>query len=421
MKRSVIVNVFLCLAIFMMVGCKKEEPIPAPVKPKQPAEVPAPAKTPPPAVDVTKTGVTDDTILVGTWGPLTGPAAAWGAINRGVKAYFEMINEDGGIHGRKLKLLLRDDAYNPSRTKAAVMEMVEKEGVFAFVSGTGTSPGMAVKDYLIEKKIPHIGPASGSSNWIRPSNRYLFALYPTYETEGKVLVKYLTEHAQKERIAFIYQNDDYGKEGLESTKEALKKRGKELVAQVSLELADQDLASHVLKLKQANPDAVILWVMPKHGAIILSNAAKLNFKPLWASTSTLSDAPLMYRISKGLWEGVVFNAFMELPDSDHEMILKYKKAYEKYGLAENPQEEWGVFFLVGFQFAEPFVEALRRVGPDLDREKLVDALESLDHWNGGIGHDITFGPNERQGQKSLFMAKCVNGKAVKITDWFTAE
>jgi branched-chain amino acid transport system substrate-binding protein len=405
--------IFLLLAQ----GCEREEPTPSPKIPRPVKKAEAPKKVPKAA----KTGVTDDAIRVGTWGPLTGPAALWGAVPRGTDAYFKMINEEGGIHGRKLKLFIRDDAYQPARTKAAVMELVEKEGMFAFVGGVGTGPGMAVKQYLHEKKIPWIGPATGSSNWSDPPARYLFSLYPTYDTEAKVLVKYLVEDAEKDSIAFLYQNDDYGKEGLKAAKAKLETYGKSLVEQVSVETTDQDLNSHILKLKKAEPDAVIMWVLPKHAAIALSAAAKLGFEPLWATTSTLSDAPMMHNITQGLWEGVIFNAFMEMPDSDYPLIKKYKKAYENDGLAENPKEQWGTFFVAGFQFAEPFVEALKRAGRDLDREKLVEALETLDHWNGGVGHDITFGPKERDGQKSLRICICENGKAKVLTDWITAE
>jgi len=405
MDRSVKVMAVVFAVVFLL-SCKQDA--------EPPGEKPGPAKG---AV----VGVTDDTILVGQWGPLTGPAALWGAVPRGTQAYFEMINAEGGIHGRKLKLLIRDDAYQPARTKAAVMEMVERKGVFAFVVGVGTGPGMAVKDYLAAKKIPWVGPASGSGRWAHPPTRYLFALYPNYETEAKAVVRYLVDTVGKEKIAFLYQNDDYGKEGLDGAKAELAARGKSLVAEISVEVADQDLSSHVLKLKNANPDVVILWLMPKHAAIALSNGAKLNFKPLWVSSSALSDATLMYKITKGLWEGVIFSAFTELPDSDHPLIKKYHEAYKKFGLPANPQEQWGIFFLAGIVFAEPFVEALRRAGRDLDREKLIDALESLDHWNGGIGHDITFGPNERQGQKSIFICVCKDGKAVKLTDWITVK
>ncbi len=417
MTRKLMIILCILAAAMLVAGCPpKEEAEPPAEEPVKPAEPEQPAEA-----DAAKTGVTDDTILVGQWSPQTGPAALWGAVARGTAAYFEMINEKGGIHGRKLKLLIRDDSYQAPKTKAAVMELAEKEGVFAFVGGVGTGPGMAVKDYLKEKKIPWIGPASGSSKWTEEFNRYLFSLYPTYTDEAKALVRYLLETAKKDKIALLYQNDDYGKEGLEAAKAELKKHGKELLAEVSVEMTDADLKSHVLKLKQAKPQAVILFVLPKHAAIAVGTAAKLKFKPLWVSTSTLSDVPLMYKITKGMWEGVVFDTFLELPDSDHPRVKQYREAYEKYGLKANPKEQWGLFFMAGFLFAEPFVEALEKAGPDLDREKLVEALETLDKWDDGIGHNITFSPERRQGQKAVFLATCKKGRAVKLTDWIEIE
>ncbi|MDQ7053139.1 MAG: ABC transporter substrate-binding protein [candidate division KSB1 bacterium] len=107
-------------------------------------------------------GVTDTEIVIGQWGPQTGPAALWGAVARGTAAYFKMINEEeGGIHGRKIRYIYRDDAYQPAKTKAVVKEMVENEGVFAFVGGVGTAPGMAVKDYLVQNKVPWVGTGFG--------------------------------------------------------------------------------------------------------------------------------------------------------------------------------------------------------------------------------------------------------------------
>jgi ABC-type branched-subunit amino acid transport system substrate-binding protein len=264
----------LCVlaAAMLVVGCPPKEE--KPEEPAETAEKPAEAPAEAPAANI---GVTKDTITVGQWGPQTGPAALWGAVARGTAAYFEMINEEGGIHGRKLKLLIRDDSYQAPKTKAAVMELVEKENVFAFVGGVGTGPGMAVKDYLLEKKVPWIGPGSGSSKWTATPNRYLFSLYPQYDVET----------AKKNRIAFFYQNDDFGKEGLEAAKAELKARGLKLAAEVSVEMTDADLKSHILKLKQAKPQAVIMYVLPKHGAIALGTAAKMKFKPMWASSSVL--------------------------------------------------------------------------------------------------------------------------------------
>ena len=192
MKKAIqLIVVASCLAL-ALAGCKTEDTTP-PAKPDAP-DVKSPDKAAPdePGPDVAKTtatassvGVSKDTILVGQTGPQTGPAALWGAVARGTATYFAMINEEGGIHGRKLKLLIRDDAYQPTKTKAAVMELAEKERVFAFVGGVGTGTGMAVKGYLSDKKIPWIGPGSGSSHWAAKPGRYLFSVYPTYETEAR--------------------------------------------------------------------------------------------------------------------------------------------------------------------------------------------------------------------------------------------
>lgn len=414
-KTITTLTAVLVVTTLILGGCrqKKQEPPPEQTPPggEEPAKEEAPAVP----------GVTDEEIVIGQWSPQTGPAALWGAVARGTAAYFEMINAEGGINGRKLRLEIRDDAYQPSRTVAAAKELVEQENVFALVGGVGTATGMAVKDYLAEKGVPWVGPASGTTKWADPPSKNLFSLYPTYELETQVLVKYIVEELKKDKIAFFYQNDDYGKEGLEGARAELKKHEKELVAEVSVEVTDTDLQSHVMKLKEAKPDVVILWLLPKHAAMTLGIAAKLGFKPQWVTGSTLSDAELMNEITKGLWEGVIFDVFYELPSSDDETVKKYREAYEKYGKAKNPNEKWGPFFMAGFIFAEPLVEAMKAAGKDLTREKVIENMEKLKDWDGGAGYHIGFSPTDRQGADYVRLAKCEGGKAVLITDWMTVE
>ena len=157
-------------------------------------------------------GVTDTEIRIGQWGPQTGPAALWGAVARGTGCYFDMINDEGGIHGRKIKYFLRDDGYMPPRTKAIVKELVEDKEVFAFGGGVGSACGMAVKKYLETNKVPWVGPSAGSTHWAYPPSRYLFAVYPLYCDEGAILVDYAVNKLGKKRIAVFYQEDDYGKD-----------------------------------------------------------------------------------------------------------------------------------------------------------------------------------------------------------------
>jgi len=362
-------------------------------------------------------GVTDTEIRIGQWGPQTGPAALWGAVARGTGCYFDMINAEGGIHGRKITYFLRDDAYQPPKTKAIAKELVEDKKVFAFASGVGTATGMAVKKYLHHKRVPWVGPAAGSTYWAYPPTKYLFSDYPLYCDEAAILINYAVKKMGKRRVAFFYQNDDYGKLGLYGAEVALEKHGLKLVATVSAEPLDTDLSSHCMKLKAANPDCVLMWVLPKHGAIMLGTAAKIGFKPQWMTTSTLSDTLIMYKISKGLFKNVIFVTFAEGPDSQHPLMKKYKKAQEKFA----PRDRWGIFFYAGFGFVEPMVEGLKRCGRDLTVENFVKAMESIKNLQG-IGPKISFGPNKRQGTRSSFLGRCAEGgKSVRLSDWMSSD
>ena len=177
-------------------------------------------------------GVTDTEILVGQWGPQTGPAALWGAVASGTGVLFELVNSEGGIHGRKIKYFLRDDSYQPAKTKAIGKEFIEDIGVFAVVGGVGTSCGMAVRDDLMKNKVVWVSPSSGSTHWIDPFQKYLFAVYPLYIHEAYLLTQYATEKMGKKKIAFFYQNDDYGKQGLDGAQKYAKEKGIKLVAEV---------------------------------------------------------------------------------------------------------------------------------------------------------------------------------------------
>ena len=362
-------------------------------------------------------GVTDTEIRIGQWGPQTGPAALWGAVARGTGCYFDMINAEGGIHGRKITYFLRDDGYMPPRTKAIAKELLEDKKVFAFASGVGSAPGMAVKKYLHKNKVPWVGPAAGSTHWGYPPTKYLFGTYPLYIDEAAILVDYAVEKLGKKRIAFFYQNDDYGKEGLVGAQMALEKKGMKLVAEVSAEPLDTDLSSHCMKLKAAKADCVLMWILPKHGAIILGTAAKMGFKPQWMTTSTLSDTPIMFKISKGLFKDVIFTTFAEIGDSEHLLMKKYKEAHDQFA----PKDRWGVFFWAGFYFVEPMIEGLKRCGRDLTADNFVKAMETIKDFQG-IGPKITFGPNIRQGTRSSFVGKCIEGgEAVRLSEWMTSD
>ncbi|MBW2469232.1 MAG: ABC transporter substrate-binding protein, partial [Deltaproteobacteria bacterium] len=224
------------------------------------------------------------------------------------------------------------------------------------------------------------------------------------------------------RVAIAYLNDDYGKNGLAAARKELTAHGMQLVAEVPVELKDQDMKPHVMKLRQAEADMVLLWVVPGHAVRIVGTSAAMQFAPQFMTVSTCSDFPLMMHISKGLFKGVIATTFGELPDSDLPLMQKYKKdAHEKFAAKG---ERWGLFYYAGILFVEPMVEGLKRAGRDLTREKFITAMESIKGFKG-IGGEISydiFNPNKgyesRGGMREVFMIQCLEGgQAKRMSDW----
>jgi len=358
-------------------------------------------------------GVTDTEILIGQWSPQTGPAAPWGAVARGTGLLFKGINDEGGIHGRKIKYFLRDDAYQPAKTKAIGKEFLEEIGVFAVVGGVGVAGGMTNRDALMEKKVSWIGPVTGVHNWIQPFQKYLFGVYPLFEDEAYALAGFLHDKMRFKKVAVFYQNDDYGKQGLNGVEKYFKEKNVALVAKVTGEVTDRDLSTHAMKLKNSGAEAVVIWTNPTHSVLILAESAKIGFKPQWATTNGLADGPFMLQISKGLWAGMINSQFLEPIESNLPLLVKYRAWWQKY----EPKERWGLYYVAGILFGEPLVEGLKRAGKNLTPDSFVAAMETLKDWRG-IGLPVTFSPTERQGGKHVYFSQVLpDGSYKKLSDW----
>jgi branched-chain amino acid transport system substrate-binding protein len=383
-------------------------------------------------------GVTDTEIHIGQWGPQTGPAAPWGAVARGTDAYFKMINAEGGIHGRKLIHHYFDDAYNPAKTKAGVKQLQEEIGMFAWVSGVGTAPGMAVEEYLMERKIPWISPSTGSAHWVDPPKKELFALYPLYSGDAQVLVRYAAQDMGLKRIAITYQNDDYGKLGLVGAQKQMTKEGMKLVAEIPVNVADTDMKPHIMALRKAEADAVLMFVTPGHVARLIGTGKAMKFEPQWMTTTTCADVPLMMYITKGLYAGTILVSFGmmdpaavgigNVEDSNNPTLPLMKKylndAYKKYAAKD---ERWGMTFAAGIAYAEPLVEGLRRTGRNLTREAFVKQMEGIRNFQGIMGrvNYKPFNPKDplcRLGQREVFICQATaDGKTKVLTDWIKTD
>ena len=383
-------------------------------------------------------GVTDTEIHIGQWGPQTGPAAPWGAVARGTDAYFKMINAEGGIHGRKLVHHYFDDAYNPAKTVAGVKQLQEDIGMFAWVSGVGTACGLAVKDYLIERKIPWLSPSAGSRHWIEPPNKYIFNIYPLYLGDAQILCQYAVKKLGFKRIAIAFQNDDYGKQGLEGATKQLAKYKMKLVEEVPINVADTDLKPHIMKFRKAEAEAILLFVGPGHVARLIGTGKAMEFEPQWMTSTTCGDVPLMMAITKGLYAGTILASFgmlnpkqvgignvEDINNPSHPLLKKYhEEAFKQFAAKE---ERWGLTFAAGIAYTEPFIEALKRVGKNLTREKLVAEMEKIRNFQGIMGH-VSYAPFKpkdplcRIGQQEIFISQATPDAKLKVlTDWIKTE
>ncbi|MBX2872137.1 MAG: ABC transporter substrate-binding protein [Saprospiraceae bacterium] len=356
------------------------------------------------------TGVTDTEIVIGSFGPLTGPAALWGNIVKGMDACFKMINEEGGINGRQIKFVMKDDAYDPSRTVPAVREMVQKDEIFALVGGIGTAPCMSVMEYVVEENIPWIPPITGATHWSIPTKKNIFAMLPYYIDEGIIQTKYALDSLGSTKIGIIYQNDDVGKSALVGARSVLKEKGLDFVAEVPVEITDTDLSSHIARLKDAEADVVLLWTLPRQGVITVTNAKVINFEPQFIASFILSDMGLMHNLTKGGWEGVIFGSLATPPyQQDDPVISKFKAAFAKF----YPEDRWGLFPYSGFLYAQPFTDALKKLGDDVTREGLIEALEGMSNYDLQ-GLTVSFGPDDHQATRSMQLLRCKGAEEYEV-------
>ncbi|MDY6824779.1 MAG: ABC transporter substrate-binding protein [Thermodesulfobacteriota bacterium] len=364
-------------------------------------------------------GVTDTEIHIGGFGPLSGPAKSWNGCVLGPDMVFKMANEKGGIHGRKIVYHYFDDSYNPAKTRAGVKRLQESKNIFAWVGGVGTSCCLAVKDYLMDKGTPWIGPFSGARLWTHPPKKTIFMQYPLYKTEANVLTRYAIEEMGKKKIAIVYQNDGFGKSGLEGAKKELAEHGMSFAAAIAVEQASSDMKPVTTQLYEADADMVLLWITPYSALRIMVLANKMNFTPQWMSGSAFSAFDQIYPLSRGLIKGMITTLYSRFDAP--ELFNEYKTAMKRL----TPEYEWSSVFIGGIGNGDLLVEALERAGRDITREKLIDTLESIKDYQA-IGPPISFGefdpsdPSCRHANNIVFLQQCMEGgKAKRLTGWIT--
>jgi branched-chain amino acid transport system substrate-binding protein len=327
-----------------------------------------------------RTGVTDTEILIGTHLPLSQTiAAAYGPVGDGIRAYFDYINDtEGGVYGRKIKLLIGDDHFNPPDTVEVVRKLVEQDKVFAMVSGLGDVTHVAVWKYLEERGVPDMFIASGLHKYTEPPVKTRFGGIPDYLIEGRMLGAYLAKNYNGKKIGILRENSEMGVDSFNGVKMSLEGSDVEIVADESYETTQGDMTAQAQRLKNAGAEVVLAEAGPLQSASLVKMAREVLAwdVPILVSGVDVSEIFISLAGAQNA-EGVISVVFgHQVYETDNPGIQKHIEIVKKYAPNVDPSN----FTLYGAITAELMVESLKRAGPDLTREKLVEAAESIRDW-----------------------------------------
>src|SRR5713226_322475 len=364
-------------------------------------------------------GVTDDTVTIGAFGPITGPAAYIGLGARdGSNLAVKEINAAGGVNGRKLRVLFEDDAHSPSRALAAVKKLVDQDKVFMIVSLAGSNSTVGAIDFVKQRQIPMYVSIASAPPVTQPFNKYLFRGGTTEAGRyGEVYSEFLAQGLNAKRIAIISSYDEYSKNEADAVARYLKAWfNLEPVKRVEFNIADKDFTSQLLELKQANADVIFISSHPAAGAIILRHARELGLAQPFFGGATMTDNAVPAN-ARSAAEG--FTAAWLLPlymGSRHPDMVKFETAWRK----EYPNMPTGrpnVFDLLGYGDTYVVAEGLKRAGRDLTVDRFIAALETLRSYRVSmVATPRTFTSEHHIGNLTLHVMQVKNGEWVPV-EW----
>src|SRR5579863_5594891 len=326
-------------------------------------------------------GASDTEIKLGQSTPLSGPASAFGAgAGRAVVGYFEMLNEKGGINGRRISFTQLDNAYNAPKAMEQSRKLVDDVGVLAEVGTIGTAPNVAIQKYLNSKQVPQLFITAGGRRFNDPKNfPWTVPLYPDFETEGRVIAKYLLKNRPDAKIGILYQNDDYGKDYLRGLRAGLGDKAALIVLEVSYELADPTIDSQIVQLKSAGVDTLVEQSSSKAAAQSIRKVHELNWSPLHIiGGSTASVETILKPAGLDASKGLVTTQFLKQPGdpawANDDEVKAYKEFLKKYAPSVNP-DDYSV--LVAYMNVHAIELVLKKCGDQLTRENLIRQATSL--------------------------------------------
>jgi branched-chain amino acid transport system substrate-binding protein len=326
-------------------------------------------------------GATDTEILIGQTNPYSGPLSSYGTQGRAQTAYYTMINEQGGVNGRKIKLISLDDGYSPPKTVEHHRRLVESDEVLGVVGTMGTPTNSAIVKYMNSKSVPHIFLASGASKWGDfKSSPWTMGWYPTYRSEGNIYGAYIRDNMKDAKIAILFQNDDYGKDFVAGFKAGLGEAADKLIVkELTYEVSEPTIDSQIVTLKASGANVLFSASTAKAAAQTIKKAAELDWHPthfLVQNANSISTVLAPAGLNNAV--GLISTAYIKDPvdpqfadDEGMKWYLAFMKKYYPDGDVKDPQNQ------IGVSIAATFVQILKQCGNDLTRENVMKQANSI--------------------------------------------
>ena len=348
------------------------------------------------------TGADDKEIKIGNIMPYSGPASAYGVIGKAMQGYFDMVNAQGGINGRKVKFISLDDGYNPAKTVEQARKLVEEEEVLLLFGTLGTPPNSAIHKYMNQKKVPQLFVATGASKWGDPKNfPWTMGWQPAYTGEGRIYAQHLLETLPNAKIAILYQNDDYGKDYLKGFEDGLGEKGRaQIVGKVSYEVTDPTVDSQLVSLKNSGANVFFNITTPKFAAQAIKKIAEIGWKLDLHYLNSVSASVGSVLKPAGLEnsKGLITTQYLKDPtdpawvnDADFKTWTAWMKQYYPGGDLTN------AFNVTAYTHAYTMHQVLKQAGDDLTRANVMKQAASLNIQNPPMmlpGTEVKTGPDD---------------------------
>ena len=357
------------------------------------------------------TGASDTEIKIGQTIPLSGPASAYGSIGKVQAAYIRMINEQGGIGGRKINLIQYDDAYSPPKTVEQVRKLVESDEVLTTFQIIGTPPNAAVQKYLNERKVPQLLASTGATRFTDPKNfPWTIAFNPNYQSEGHIYAKFILANYPNAKIGILYQNDDLGKDYVKGLKDALGAKASMVVAEKSYELSDPTVDSQMVTLKASGADLFYNITTPKFGAQAIKKAAEMDWHPVQildinATPVSQTLVPAGLDNAKDIISVNYGKDPLDPQWDNDEGMKRYKAFMAKWAPAEDANSGIATY---GYSTAALLVQILTQCGDDLTRANIMKQATNIKGFTADLalpGMTVSTTPDDWRINKQFQMMK----------------